>query len=223
MSTFAALFERGKIDIMLKIDVQASAITNLTDARYFAAREAKYLCFDLSDGSTTPQAVAAIKGWVDGMEIVGAFTAESVEEIEALADDLSLDVVQLGFFYQFADIEQLANYKIGKQIIVEPNVDWQNYETQLANLSPFVHHFILDFQKSNIAWSDLTPIQVAQLKKWCIQHKIILDLPFQTDQLSELLQLAPYAIDLKGGEEEKVGFKSYDELDDILDLLMIEE
>ena len=69
----------------------------------------------------------------------------------------------------------------------------------------------------------MTPFQIGQLKKWCAQYKIILDFSFQTDQLSELLQLAPYAIDLKGGEEEKVGFKSYDELDDILDLLMIEE
>lgn len=208
---------------MLKVDVQASAITNLTDARYFAAREAKYLCFDLSDGSVTPQAVAAIKEWVDGMEIVGAFAVENVGEINALAEDLSLDVIQLGAFYQLSDIEQLASYKIAKQIIIEPNIDWQNYEEQLMNSSTFVHHFILDFQKSNIAWSDLTSMQVEQLKKWCVQYKIILDLPFQTDQLPELIQLAPHAIDLKGGEEEKVGFKSYDELDDILDLLMIEE
>lgn len=217
------LKKREKSNTMLKIDVQASAITNLTDARYFAAREAKYLCFDLSDGSVTPQAVAAIKEWVDGMEIVANFSAESVEEITALADDLSLDVVQLGTFYQITDIEQLASYKLAKQIIIEPQVDWQNYEAQLAQLSPFIHHFILDFQKSNITWSDLTPLQIGQLKKWCVQYKIILDLSFQTDQLPELLQLAPHAIDLKGGEEEKVGFKSYDELDDILDLLMIEE
>jgi len=208
---------------MLKIDVQASVITNLTDARYFAAREAKYLCFDLSDGSVTPQAVAAIKEWVDGVEIVGAFTTEKVEEISKIAEYLSLDVVQLGVFYQLPDIENLSKHKLAKQIIIEPNSDWQVYENELINLSSKVHHYLLDFYKSNIAWSDLTPVQINQLKKWCLQYPIILNLPFQTDQLSELLQLAPHAIDLKGGEEEKVGFKSYDELDDILDLLMIEE
>ncbi|MEM6699298.1 MAG: hypothetical protein AAF806_20960 [Bacteroidota bacterium] len=208
---------------MLKVDVQASAITNLTDARYFAAREAKYLCFDLSDGSVTPQAVAAIKGWVDGMDIIGAFMAESVEEIGTLAEELSLDIIQLGPFYQAIDIEDLAKYKLAKQIVIEPNVGWNIYESDLFYLSSKVHHFLLDFHKSNISWSALSSKQIAQLKDWCIQYKIILNIPFQIDQLDEILQLAPYAIDLKGGEEEKVGFKSFEELDDILDLLMIEE
>ncbi|MEL6717686.1 MAG: N-(5'-phosphoribosyl)anthranilate isomerase [Bacteroidota bacterium] len=208
---------------MLKIDVQASAITNLTDARYFSAREAKYLCFDLSDGSVTLQAVAAIKEWVDGVEIVGAFTAEQVDEIRTIAEDLSLDVIQLGAFHNIHDVDVLEEFKIAKQIIVEPNIDWHNLASELDDLALKVHHFLLDFHKSNIAWSDLTIEQTSLLKSWCQQYPIILNISFLPSQLPELIALAPHAIDLKGGEEEKVGYKSFDELDDILDLLMIEE
>ena len=50
---------------MLKTKVKASSITNLTDARYFAAWGVNWLGFDLRQGSDTyvqPQLVHAIKG-----------------------------------------------------------------------------------------------------------------------------------------------------------------
>jgi len=37
-----------------------------------------------------------------------------------------------------------------------------------------------------------------------------------------LAKLQPYGLSIKGGEEEKVGFKSFDEVDEIFEVLTTE-
>ena len=77
---------------MLKVKVKAGSITNLTDARYFAAREAEWLSFPLGEGAgmIEPIKVKAIAEWVDGVKIVGEFNFSSPEEIVSLSEGLSL-------------------------------------------------------------------------------------------------------------------------------------
>ena len=53
---------------MLKTNIFAGGITNLTDARYFAARGAQYLSFNLDKGTAlniSPEKTAAIKDKID--------------------------------------------------------------------------------------------------------------------------------------------------------------
>ena len=64
-------------------------------------------------------------------------------------------------------------------------------------------------------------ITVEDLKEICEAFKIILSIDFQKDTLDEILKLNLYGLNLKGGEEERVGVKSFDELDEILDALEV--
>ena len=60
-------------------------------------------------------------------------------------------------------------------------------------------------------------------KTLCDRFKIILSIDFELDQLNEMLETVQiHGLSLKGGEEEKVGFKSFDELDEIIDALEVE-
>ena len=71
---------------MLKIKVKASQITNLTDARYFAAKEVEWLSFDFTEGSSTyidPMKARAMFDWVEGPCIVGEFQ-NLIYEVNAL-------------------------------------------------------------------------------------------------------------------------------------------
>ena len=60
---------------MLKLKIKANDITNLTDARYFAAKEATWLTFNFVEKTPTyiePMTARAIFEWVEGVEIVGS-------------------------------------------------------------------------------------------------------------------------------------------------------
>lgn len=211
---------------MLKIPVKASQITNLTDARYFAARGVEWLGFSLDAGTESAipiQQLSAIKEWVEGPKIVGAFGLQSPEEIKQVVDYLKLDIVQVSMFADTEAIHQMLELPIFKEIIIE-NEELDGLEDFIQQQASWVDHFVLDLSKNNIAWDDISADTQAKLQSLCAQHKILLHVNISLEGLPDLIEQTQAAgLILQGGEEEKVGYKSYDELDDILDFLEIEE
>ena len=211
---------------MLKTKIKASGIANLTDARYFAAREVEWLGFRLgdgTDGTLSLLAAKAIAEWVDGVKIIGEFDFASAEEILAANEQLHFDAVQVGMFTSVFELEKLAGLTIVKEIVVEKNTSSTELALQLNELVPFCDFFLLDFSKSGIHWGALKTggsFDLDGLRTLFEAHKIILALDFGATETQEILEkLAPFALSLRGGAEEKIGMKSFDELDEILDQL----
>ena len=213
---------------MLKTKVKASSVTNLTDARYFAAWGVNWLGFDLRQGSTTyvqPQLVHAIKEWVDGVEIVGEFDLESATEIQTTAEMLGLNAVQLGMLSPLETaMEVQQKYPIIKEIVIEASSNFDNLESLLEDFASHTVAFLVDFEKNNISWEHLKnghPITISQLETLCTNFPVLLNAPWANTKVLEdvLTNVQPLGIALKGGEEEKVGYKSFDELDDIFEVL----
>ncbi|HMX39199.1 MAG TPA: hypothetical protein PKD78_02690, partial [Saprospiraceae bacterium] len=78
--------------------IKASGVTNLSDARYFAAREVRFLGFNLDEGSAgyvEPSMLHAIREWVEGPLIVGEFSAAPIELVREAASFYRLDAVQV--------------------------------------------------------------------------------------------------------------------------------
>ena len=215
---------------MLKTKVKAGAITNLTDARYFAAWEVHWLGFALDpadEAQIDPATARAIREWVDGVEIVGEFGLQSPAEIRSIAEAVGLDTLQLGPFAPPADCEALDGYRLIKEIVPEPGSDLAGLRAQLAPFAGKVGHFLLSLDKAGADWPTLQsgrqPLGPADLRQLCEEFPVILALPCPAGQLEELLaRIRPAAIGLRGGEEEKVGYKSFDELDELFELLAIE-
>jgi phosphoribosylanthranilate isomerase len=206
---------------MLRIPILASEINNLTDARYFAAREATWLSFSLNQ--TSVQQIAAIQEWVDGVTIVPAFETESVDNIIEQATFLNASTIQLSPFYNMDSHAQLAHFDIIQLVLLEETTDWNNLAILIHQLSSTATFLLIDGYKANINWQELTTGQRQQLQNWCSKYPIILGLPFSSDAIDDVLQLEAKAINLRGSEEEKVGFKSFEEVDEILDALDIED
>ena len=207
---------------MLKTRIKASPISNLTDARYFAAREVEWLGFCLENGLPDfcpPQQVMAIKEWVEGPRIVGEFGLQNPEDIKAVVDYLDLDAVQLNQFADFSSVRQQVSVPLIQEIIIESTAS-------LPEFSPEADIYLLDFTKNNISWNDLSDaaaLSRQQLVDWCEEYRILLAIDIARDDLIDFLDtVTPYGLNLRGGEEEKVGFKSFEELDDILDVLEVE-
>ena len=213
---------------MLKTKVKASSITNLTDARYFAAWEVDWLGFDLEMGSETQvsqQLVHAIKDWVDGVKVVGEFGMTSSDEIKSAVEEMKLDAVQVGMFANLGEVKTLEGIPVLKEIIIDEGISENALEEILESFAPFCEAFILNFDKNRIDFEKIKSGEILSfsfLQNLSQKYPIILSLNLNSTILSEILEeIKPLGINVKGGEEEKVGFKSYDELDEIFESIEI--
>lgn len=174
---------------MLTQKIIAQNITNLTDARYFAAWGVNYISFNTiadSDYFINDAAIKEIKDWVEGPECL---LEANALEFEDIADGFilsniysSLPIVKETFFrISFEDI--IKGLPDGKYIspITKEQID------QLANIDYQHLHLYFDI-------AELEPVDV--------------------------LRLQNFGLVVQGGEEEKVGLKSYDELDELYELLL---
>lgn len=202
---------------------------NLTDARYFAAWEAEWLGFDFNTGSEEHlpvQNVIAIKEWVDGVKIVGEFGAtHSAADIKAAIELVGLDAVQLGMLTDISTALELKKVAIIKEFVIQDDTTEEDIAEHLSDFAACTETFLLDFSKSNVTWEVLQKgesITLDFLKELCQEFQIIIGLDFSGEMVDEFLETVfPYGIHVKGGLEEKVGFKDFDELDEIFETLEI--
>lgn len=215
---------------MLKTKVKAGAVTNLTDARYFAAREVEWLGFDCSAGSDTylsPPQIMAIQEWVDGVKFVGEFNIESLEVIQSAVNELHLDAVQLGMAASLQTIRDLSfSVPVIREIVPDYYHSDEDLKEQFTQSPEGVAYFILNLEKNGFTWDDLrenSPFSLATIQEICTQYPVLLALNYQPQQIGPILDTLPLkGLHLSGGTEEKVGFKSFDDLDALLDLLEID-
>lgn len=215
---------------MLKIKVKAGLITNLTDARYFAAREVSWLGFPVGNqpGMIEAMKVKAIAEWVDGVEVVAEFGIEEPAAINSLAEGIGIKTVQVGTFYTLEQIKQLEGLNIIKEIVVNDELGFTNLKEHLSQFSGHCMAFLLNFSAAGYSFEHLennqTPYSIQQLYAICQSYPIILHLDCEVEKVTRLTtDIQPLALSLHGGEEERVGVKSFDDLDEILDALEIEE
>lgn len=210
---------------MLKLDVFAGTIANLTDARYFAAREAKWLGFNMdkmNPSAVSEMEVNAIKEWLDGVEIVGEFGDISNEDLMGAIERIGFDAVLAGPFTSREAIEGL-NIPVFKEVVVEPAMSENDLSNLLEDFEGAVAYYVLDFDKNKVLPGS-SNISLEFLKELSEQYQLIISFPWETYSIESAIQDASWAgILMRGGEEEKVGFKSFDDLDEILDFLEIEE
>lgn len=210
---------------MLKTKVKASAVTNLTDARYFAAWEVEWLGFNLDTGAENyipPTNMEAIREWVDGVKILGEFNLQPADEILSAVEILHLDAVQVGMFADLQTIKALhqAGVPVIQEMVVQDLSELDAIETQMKANEDQVQFFVVDFAKNSIKWADIQAYALGQLREFSEEFPILLSLDFPAGQVESVLETTGVAgISVRGGEEEKVGYKSFDELDDLFEAL----
>lgn len=196
---------------MLPIPTIASTITHLTDARYFAAWLLDAMAFPL-DGpaAVRPQSLMQMAEWVEGPELIGRYEHTALDEIQQQWEPLPTDALLLsGTHY----LDALAIEKIEIPYYLELPV--QVHPGIIEQLSAFAPRGLLLFGDGQ----DLSHLQAWE------------ELPFQKLlhlRSSSQCQAAWKAVEdqlidgwvVHGQGEEKVGFKSFDDLDRVYDFLM---
>ncbi len=182
---------------MRDIKIIASSISNLTDARYFAAKIVDAISFDLS--KVQRDEYFAIKDWVEGVAIL----LETDEEI----NDLEIHEADGIIYHVNEEIQE--NDVLASSTIVSGSKD-------LLDSLPHKTGHIL----RNHDWNLLTPTEKKATIEFAFEHKCYLDLSIPLQELESIINEGKlYGLVCRGGDEEKVGFKSFDELDDMFDLL----
>lgn len=204
--------------------ISAGSIANLTDARYFAAREVHFLgfCLDNSNENYVQSAVVkAMKEWIEGPKIVGEFGLQSTEEILATIENIGLDIVQLSMFSEVDKKILREKAIVIQEYVFEKTTRAGVFAQQIEQLATDCDYLHLDFTKNDISWNDLLrnpEISIEIIQRTCQKYKVFLSLPFLPKQLKAIVDVVqPAGIAVKGGEEEQVGVKSFDDLDDIFD------
>jgi phosphoribosylanthranilate isomerase len=177
---------------MLKAKIKISQVTNLTDARYFAAWGVDYLGFDINPASPffiSPPLVKEIADWIEGPKII--------LECHQGVDDIWIQnyigsIGEVCLEHPLSQAHHLRTFTIGNQVVA--------------------------IYSSDKAWSSLPLPSIENLVK--TYDEVLLDIPFSVQDIDRMLDFGIKGFVLRGGEEEKVGFKSYDDLDEIFDHLI---
>jgi len=182
----------------------ATDITNLTDARYFAAWGVDMLCYNIdpdTEGSLTTHQFKEITEWVEGpttgIKIAGLAIPETMS-----SDGLDIKSVIISPFIDKADLPTSVE-NIYRICTIEEG--WQDDNKLILTLSKAVDH--------------LSKNEISQIKSISIDKEVYLDGIFKASDLTNIESFGVTGIILKGGDEEKVGYKSFDELDEVLEAL----
>mgnify|MGYP001186325239 CR=1 FL=1 len=196
---------------MLQTKVKISKVNNLTDARYFAAMGADFLGFCCNTGTEmycSPQRIKEITEWVEGPQFVLEFDGWQHEsDIKSLLTSTSGHAVHFGAF---------ATYSGDFGVPVFKDFILENVED--ADLNGVTFPVV----RSEKKYTQLSEKEINKLNTLTKSQNYFLDIGFEAEGLLEILDKIPvYGIILRGGEEEKVGVKSFEELDKIFEFLQI--
>lgn len=195
----------------LKTLVKVSNITNLSDARYCAGMGVEMIGFVMDKFSadyTSPEKMKEIKSWVAGVQIVGETQSADYEEVKALVDAYEIDILQIS---EVGHLPQIAD--LGKPIILKLEFESAYLEDYLERYSQFVEFFLVD-------GGEFSDFARYTLKEYSFNYPIVLDFGVTAENVNELLEeMQIKGIALKGSSEIRPGYKDYDELSEILEVL----
>jgi phosphoribosylanthranilate isomerase len=198
----------------LKTLVKVSNITNLSDARYCAGMGVEMIGFVMDKFSvdyTSPEKMKEIKSWVAGVLVVGETQSADYEEIKSYVDTYEIDILQIS---EAALLPQIAD--LGKPIILKLEFESAFLEDYLERYSQFVEFFLVD-------GSELSDFARYTIKEYAFKYPIVLDFGIDAENVVELVdEMNLHGIALKGTNEIRPGYKDYDELRDILEMIEID-
>lgn len=195
--------------------VFARRIANLTDARYYAAKEVAWLFFNLepgTEGYLDPMYMQAMREWVEGPGIGGEFEHSSVEIVNE-----SAAFYQLGAVIVPASMDLMA--LTPEQIFVKIAIDTPDLSQIMEEHADRVAGWILELPEGTTSWLDFAE----EVQPLTDLYHIVLQYNAPAEEVKDVLSsVTPWGIGLTGGEEEAVGVKSFDEVENVF-LMMNDE
>lgn len=200
--------------------IKICGITNLEDARYASGAMADYLGFIFYDKSPRfiePGEAGAIINWIEGPEKVGVFVNQPLDEVNSIARQCGLDLIQL-HGNESVEYCELIQKPIIKAIHISPDTEHDELQDQVNAYAGVASFFLFDTKIDGL-WGG-----TGQSFEWKLLNGITGDVPFflsgglNSDDVVEAIQrVKPYGVDVSSSLEEKPGIKDFYKIDDFMD------
>ena len=197
---------------MLKKKIIASSISNLTDARYFAGWMVDYFIFQLDptqDHFINPQEIGVFHSWVEGPKFYISIGENQFHEVEKLLVDFNCQ----GIILAYSQRSQIANLDVPLMY----HMSFQDFVSNMDQLTlhendiPLVLNDIVDMSSAHNS--------ISAFKENNPNQEIFVEINHQAINEADLLSLYIDGFMVHGSPEEKVGVKTFEELDDIFEIL----
>lgn len=196
----------------LKAFVKVCGVNNLSDARYCAGMGVNLLGFVMDENHSDympSEKFKEISEWLSGVDYVGEFGSADVREILKKVSENNLKYIQIN---SIDHIDTLTSS--GLKIILK----WP-----LEKLERLPYNLNVDYLMIHV---DHVPSanEVESIRARTERLRVILDTTISADSVEDLLKnTAAHGIALTAGQEIRPGYKDYDELADILEVLEVED
>jgi len=199
------------------IPVIVNSVNNLSDARYAAGMGVDWMGFQVdteAERYVSPELFKAITSWVAGVQTVAETVILNPETLNRIKIEYQPD------FIQFEQLENLTTSDMDGISCIRKFTVTKGQE--LTFLESFNHneqyenpYVLIDLSD----WSDWRTYKT-EIKEFQIPSQTILwALPIEKEDISTINNLHIKGLSLKGGDEQRPGWKDLDEMIDILEAL----
>lgn len=178
-------------------------------------------CFDRTkDTFVNPQEAQQIINWLEGPKIVGEFDGQNVKEMREVAMILNLDMVQFPMPDNTAGFEEIAQEVI-VELAIQPADTLAGIEAKLQPWKGIARYVQLNLRAHFENWVAFkkASLGVAGLQQLINSYPVIVDVLFELNDLDEVSALQPELLNLITPPESELGLKSFEGLQEILDVL----
>jgi len=200
--------------------VKICGITSLEDARFASGALAHYMGFVFYEDSPryiTPAQAGAIINWLHGIECVGVFVNQPLDDVNMISRQTGIDFVQLHGIENPAYCS-LVEKPIIKAIHVEKD---DTAEDLNERIEPYIDHveYLLFDTKIEGQWGG-----TGQSFDWSILDEVSNGVPYflsgglNPQNVREACrQVNPYAVDVSSGLEATPGVKDFDKIETFME------
>lgn len=200
----------------LTIPVILNSVNNLSDARYAAGMGVDLMGFEVEEGAdryVSPDLFKAITSWLSGVQTVASVSVLNPGTLAFIQEQYQPD------FIQFESVEGISQSELSEIACIQKIVIPQgNVLDALAQVKQQMYdeaNFILLELSDWTEWQKHTEI----ISKVNNHHTILWALPIEKEDVAVIQSLDLKGIALKGGDEQRPGWKDLDQLIDILEAL----
>ncbi|MCC5932513.1 MAG: phosphoribosylanthranilate isomerase [Cyclobacteriaceae bacterium] len=200
----------------LKTFVKISKVNNLSDARYCAGMGVDVMGFSLDpsrEDFVDPEKFSAISSWLAGVLLAGEFEECDANDIIKSCELYELDYIQVNNPALLPELRDL-NKSLILKIDIEGFNDIENARAMMERNTMPVEFYLLESESDP---DDQTLLHF--ITELAAEFPLVLGFGIRKENIAFIMQSHLKGIALKGGNEVKPGFKDFDELADILELL----
>ncbi|MEX0780654.1 MAG: phosphoribosylanthranilate isomerase [Balneolales bacterium] len=195
--------------------VKICGITTLEDGRFASGALADFLGFIFWPGSPrfiTAEAAAEIIGWTEGPECVGVFVDQPLEEVNRMAEETGVDLVQL---HGDESVEYCR--QVTKPVIKSFRVKPAMTEVDIANMiNPYLNHIayiLFDSFDKDVQGGSGKTFDWTQIEKLKEQVPVILAGGLNAQNIAHAIEtVKPFAVDVSSGVELEPGIKDFEKM-----------